>query len=407
MRSFSLYMCYLPISFKFMTMNKYILLLIFSLFALVSCKDNSCDDSNRDNQKTLFVYMPWSNDLTSYFHQNLIDLEKSIEANGLYNERVLVFIAQKADQADFFEIKLNKGKTQRVSINTYTNHPCTTAEGIASLLSDVKRVAPASVYSMVIGCHGFGWIPVTSVGSRARSDFKHHWDYTEGPLTRYFGGKYPQYQTDITTLAQGIQDAGMKMEYILFDDCYMANVEVAYDLRHATDYLIASTCEIMAYGMPYEIIGKHLMGITNYKGIADGFYDFYSTYSYPYGALGIIDCRELDDLVPIMKEINTHYTFDNVYLASLQTLDGYSPTIFFDYGDYVDKLCTDQSLASAFYAQLDRVVPFKTHTGYYYSMSRPGRPFPITTFSGVTISDPSQSSRAVDKIHTSWYNATH
>lgn len=388
-------------------MSRYILLLVVSFFALVSCKDNKCDDPDRDNQKTLFVYMPWSTDLTPYFKQNLLDLEKSIEANGLYNERVLVFIAQQARQADFFEIKLNKGKCERIGINTYNNHPCTTAEGIASLLNDVKRVAPANVYSMVIGCHGFGWIPVNPVSSRAKSEFKYHWDYEDAQLTRYFGGKSPEFQTDLTTLAQGIKDAGMKMEYILFDDCYMANIEVAYDLRYVTDYLIASTSEIMAYGMPYQIIGKHLMGITNYKGIAQGFYDFYSTYSSPYGALGIIDCRELDDLVPIMKQINDNYTFDNAYLSELQTLDGYTPTIFFDYGDYVDKLCDDQSLVSAFYAQLDRVVPFKVHTGYYYSMSRPGRPFPITTFSGITISDPSQSSRASDKIHTSWYKATH
>lgn len=46
----------------------------------------------------------------------------------------------------------------------------------------------------------------------------------------------------------------MKMEYILFDDCYMSSLEAAYDLRHVTRHLIACPTEIMAYGMPYSHI---------------------------------------------------------------------------------------------------------------------------------------------------------
>lgn len=46
------------------------------------------------------------------------------------------------------------------------------------------------------------------------------------------------------------------MEYILFDDCYMSSVEVAYELKEATRFLIASTSEMMAYGMPYATVGS-------------------------------------------------------------------------------------------------------------------------------------------------------
>ena len=65
-----------------------------------------------------------------------------------------------------------------------------------------------------------------------------HWEYENVPMTRYFGGLNAQYQTDITTLAKGISNAGLKMEYILFDDCYMSSIEVAYALKDVTDYLI-------------------------------------------------------------------------------------------------------------------------------------------------------------------------
>ena len=58
-------------------------------------------------------------------------------------------------------------------------------------------------------------------------------------MTRYFGGVTSDDQTDISTLADAISDAGLKMEFILFDDCYMSSVEVAYDLRHVTGHIIA------------------------------------------------------------------------------------------------------------------------------------------------------------------------
>lgn len=388
-------------------MRKHIhqLLLFVSLFILFSCHHNNNDDPVSENQKTLFVYMPWSNNLTSYFYTNLNDLEDAIINRGLSDERVIVFFSESSSEASMFEMVYKNGQVTRENINTYTNPPFTTASGITSIINDVKTAAPANVYSMIIGSHGFGWIPVQGSVSRRASEFKYHWDNDNVPLTRYFGGTTAEYQTDITTLAQGITGAGIKMEYILFDDCYMSTIEVGYDLRYATDHIIASTSEIMAYGMPYAIVGQHLLGTPNYQAICDGFYQFYSTYSYPYGTLGIIDCREIDALIPIMKEINTNYQINSSAISSIQSLDGYTPTIFFDFGDYVDKFCEDSDLLSAFNDQLERVVPNKTHTGAYYSMNN-GVNY-INTFSGITVSDPSLNGRASAKINTAWYIATH
>lgn len=75
-------------------------------------------------------------------------------------------------------------------------------------------------------------------------------------MTRYFGELTREFQTDVSTLARVITGAGIKMEYILFDDCYMSSVEVAYELKEATRFLIASTSEMMAYGMPYATVGS-------------------------------------------------------------------------------------------------------------------------------------------------------
>ena len=381
------------------------LCLITLSFFVLSCEKDEIEPV--ENQKTLFMYLPWSTNLTSNFYTNISDMEKAISQKGLNGERVIVFMSTTSEKAILFEITCKKGKCEQVTLKEYNNPPFTTAEGITSILNDVKSFAPAPTYAMTIGCHGMGWLPVHSTKGRARTSIRMHWENEGVPQTRYFGGTTSQYQTDITTLAEGITDAGIKMEYILFDDCYMSTIEVAYDLRNVTDYLIGSTCEIMAYGMPYSIIGKDLMGEPNYQAICDGFYSFYSTYEeMPCGTLGITNCAELDHLATIMKEINNRYTFDPSKRNQLQPLDGYYPVIFYDYGDYVAHLCDDTSLLKEFKEQLERTVPYKTHTESYYSMNT-GTTTPIKTFSGITVSDPSINSLATDKTETNWYKATH
>lgn len=79
----------------------------------------------------------------------------------------------------------------------------------------------------------------------------------------------------------------------------------------------------------------------------------------PCGTIGVTDCSELDNLAAIMKEINQRYTFNEELTGELQRLDGYTPTIFFDYGDYVSKLCSDPDLLEQFNEQLKRAVPLK------------------------------------------------
>lgn len=394
-------------------MKKITLLLLAVFFGFVSCsKDDDTPPPVTEYDQTVFIYMPWSSNLTSYFETNIADFEKAIAEGILKKERVLVFFMTSPLQATLFELKYEKGSNVRATLKEYSDPAFTTAEGIASILNDVVRFGPANRYSMIIGCHGMGWLPVSGSGRAQTSDAaereKDYWEYEGVPLTRYFGGLSAEYQTDITTLAEGISGAGIKMEYMLFDDCYMSSIEVAYDLRHVTDYLIASPTEVMAYGFPYQVIGKYLVGNVDYQGIASGFLGFYENYSaMPCGTIGITKCSELDALAGIMKEINTKFDFDPSLLGGIQRLDGYTPVIFYDFGDYVSKLCTDAELLEKFENRLERAVPpqYSLHTRTYYSMGK-GEIY-IDAYSGITTSDPSVSAKAVDKTETAWYKATH
>lgn len=386
-------------------MKKIVILIFILSFVLVSCEK---DDPASVTEHTLFMYMPWSTDLTSYFRQNIADFETALQDDILKNNRLIVFFCSSATEATMFELTYEKGKNVRTTLKEYVNPSFTTAEGITSILNDVTHYAPANHYSMIVSSHGMGWLPVpTGVRTLKGDNEKYHWEYDGVPLTRYFGGKTSDVQTDVTTLAKGIADAGIKMDYMLFDDCYMSSIEVAYDLKDVTDYLIASPTEVMAYGFPYHAVGKYLVGNVNLKGVSEGYYTYYSNYTYPYGTIGVTVTAEVEKLATVMKEINRRFSFDPASLNDVQRMDGYSPVIFFDMGDYVSKLCTDDDLLTQFRSQFDRAVPpdLSLHTPSYYSASM-GK-VNIRAFSGMTISDPSMNVKTETKTETAWYKATH
>ena len=388
---------------------------VVSAVLMIGCILSSCSNEDEpeiaETQNTIFMYFPWSSNLTNYFYQNIRDMESNIcQMGGLGSDRVIVFMSTSSTEASMYEIEYKNGTCTHTPIGTYNNYPFTTEQGLTSLLQDLKVCAPAKKYSMIIGCHGMGWLPVNA--SRALySTEKYHYEYENaGLLTRYFGGTTKDFQTDISTLSNALSNANLKMEYILFDDCYMASIEVAYELKDVTHYLIASTCEVMAYGMPYATMGKYLLGTPDYKAVCDEFYKFYSTYSVmPCGTLSVTDCSELDEMAALMQYINQNYEFDGTKIASLQRLDGYSPAIFFDYGDYVNKMLNynnvGENFINEFNSQLNATVQYKTNTENYFTASR--GPLPIYTYSGITTSDPSVSPKAAEKVATKWYYATH
>lgn len=396
--------------FRFSIHAAFILIAFVMATAFTSCSDDEELPPYPDHAKqTVIMYMPWADNTIHYYcEKNISAFEAAIERNhGLDGNQLIVFIAENGQQSQLERIYYQDGECHRETLKTYDFASCdyTTPEGISQIISDAIAAAPASTYALAIGCHGMGWVPAgTDVGTRT---FINNIKAANAYPTRFLGSSDdPTYQTDILTLAEGIANTGVKMKYILFDDCYMSNIETAYDLRNATDYLIASTCEIMIDGMPYNEIGIDLLN-NNFKGVVDGFYDHYSNFSTPCGTIGVTDCREVENMAYIMRQINDRYSDFPYNVTDIQDLDGFENTIFFDFDDYVSKLCSDPNMLSAFKEQLVRLVPYKANTETYYSWYT-GEQHPINTFSGITISDPSVNrSIANVKKQTNWYRDTH
>ena len=312
----------------------------------------------------------------------------------------------------------------RVPLKEYEGASYASAEGIADILNEVKTQANALNYALIVGVHGCGWTyasdwsryPYYARPSVTRPRDNNFSGIQFGPdpnvpLTRFFGSvSLAENAMDISTLAEGIRESGLKMQYILFDACYMSNIETAYELKDVTNYMIASGSEIMAAGLPYRSMWSYLNSATpNYSGIVSTSVNFYKNSSAPFCNLAAIDCRQVEKLAGVMKDINAEYQLSaSVSLDSIQHLDGFRPHLFYDLETYVDSLRPSGYLLDQFKSQLKLTIKASDHTDEAYTCIYSSDSFKIKNYCGITISDPSQHSVAIKgREKTGWWKATH
>ena len=389
-------------------------------------------DTDSVNKQTILVFYPWtgsqsSTGLLGYLQNNIDSISDGIiDRKGLNNSRVLVFLSDKYNHSTLYDLQYNATtkSVDRVPLKEYEGASYASAEGIADIMNEVKTQASALNYALIVGVHGCGWT-YASDWSRypyyARPSVTRPRDNNfsgiqfgpdpNAPLTRFFGSvSLAENAMDISTLAEGIRESGLNMQYILFDACYMSNIETAYELKDVTNYMIASGSEIMAAGLPYRSMWSYLNSATpNYSSIVSTSVNFYKNSSAPFCNLAAIDCRQVEKLASVMKEINAQYQLSaSVSLDSIQHLDGFRPNLFYDLETYVDSLHPSGYLLDQFKSQLKLTIKASDHTDEAYTCIYSSDSFKIKNYCGITISDPSQHSVAIKgREKTGWWKATH
>ena len=397
-----------------------------------SCSEEAFD-TDSVNKQTILVFYPWtgsqsSTGLLGYLQNNIDSISDGIiDRKGLNNSRVLVFLSDKYNHSTLYDLQYNATtkSVDRVPLKEYEGTSYASAEGFADILNEVKTQADALNYALIVGVHGCGWT-YASDWSRypyyARPSVTRPRDNNfsgiqfgpdpNAPLTRFFGSvSLAENAMDISTLAEGIRESGLKMQYILFDACYMSNIETAYELKDVTNYMIASGSEIMAAGLPYRSMWSYLNSSTpNYSSIVSTSVNFYkNNSSAPFCNLAAIDCRQLEKLAGVMKDINAENQLSaDVNLDSIQHLDGFRPNLFYDLETYVDSLRPSGYLLDQFKNQLKLTIKASDHTEEAYTCIYSSESFKIKNYCGITISDPSQHSVAIKgREKTGWWKATH
>lgn len=373
--------------------------------------------------RCVVLYMPGRN-LDYFYRQNLNGIARAVSSTVPGNGRMLVCWQPDNSrtavlQEIYYDTQSRQCETR--TLKEYDSFAAESPAGVAALLSDAVTAAPARQYGLIIGCHGKAWVSRTSGNLSMNSADPDRqpedlWIPAPGALpTRSFGDS--GHELEIQELAEVFTKQRVRFDYLIFDACFMANIETLYDLRNAVDYVVASPCEIMAAGFPYDRIIPHLFADeTTREALEAACREFWEFYEYDWdtiadneqsGCISLAVMSELEGLATAMRNVKqgTQAYFD---LNALQSYEGFNNHLFFDLGHYVEKSCGDQGLIDAFKEQLERAFPSscRLYTAQFYSTYN-HRLNPVHNYTGVTVSEPSQNSKAPGCQQTAWYQATH
>ncbi len=346
----------------------YTLLAAISVIVFSSCKDNnSPDDKDKTVHRTIIVYMAANNSLgNANTNSNgkvvladtldIYEMKQAAKKGDLNGGRLILYHANKQGEAKLYEVTA-KGLTQ---LRDYADDGLSSinASRMRKVFADAKAVAPAKEYGLIVWSHGSGWqqtgIDDPDVTSKNKSPHK---------AILQENGKW----MNITTFASAIKD--QNFAFVYFDCCFMASVEVAYEMRNATPYIVGSVSEIPLDGMPYDENLRCLFATNaDLVGAATNTYNYYNKFSennyWRTCTMSVIRTAGLDNLAAATR---------NIYEKAEATMpSGYEPQkfyanncVYFDLGDYVKALANDEDYAT-WQTALNNCIVYKANTPYLW-----------------------------------------
>jgi len=240
------------------------------LAVLISCH-NDDDPKVETARRTIFVYMAAENNLTTYATDDLEEM-KTASRSLSDDQNLVVYVDRAGSSTTPFIARVYKGEL----VDTLYM-----PEGIAAdptilknALTRAKMLYPAKSYGLVLWGHASGWIvskndTISKAQSRA-------YGYSTGNNSSSSSGRYsmniPQMNDAITT-AMGNE----KLKFVFGDCCSFGAVEVAYELRNITEYVMGSPAEIPDMGAPFNLTIIDMFRETDdfYRQIIDNYYTYY------------------------------------------------------------------------------------------------------------------------------------
>lgn len=248
------------------------------------------------DSRTVMFYIAGDNSLSSNVMADFSEIVRGFNKYdyGMGN-RVVAFVDDKRAPRIYALDNQTRGKgyAELTPVKTYASDVnSASAEVLSEFVKYVQTNYPAQSYGLVLGSHGFGWIP----------------SYVEvRPYTRAFGqdtntggGEIGMGTDEIADVLADVSG----LDFIFFDACFMQTIEVDCDLKDVTKHIIASPAEVPNIGADYSVT---LPEMFRRDGYAEGICESYSN-SYandPNGEIVISDVNTaaLNGYVSYMKNV--------------------------------------------------------------------------------------------------------
>ena len=328
---------------------------------MFGCKNEDSSFLLQHGRKTVIIYMIAENTLSSYSQK---DIDEMISCSSKIPSdcNLLIYIDKGYNAIDDTLPKLvyiANGKT--ITIKTYPEQNSCEGAVFASVLSDIKTLSSSDSYSLVMWSHGTGWLPSLNTPSKSIGIDNNKNAYSN------IGS-----EMNISTMYEVLEQSGLHFEWILFDACFMQCIEVAYELKNLTDYIIGSPAEIPAKGAPYDVILPDFF-LTDKENSA---YSIATNYFYYYNnskgvLLSVVKTSELENLATMTSQclgaIPNVNNADNIQAyAPWSKKSSWRP----EYYDIASIMFHNVNLAQyeEWFKQLELTVPIRLHTKEWTSI---------------------------------------
>jgi hypothetical protein len=358
--------------------HKYSLIFILSLLFLSSCRHEDApfpDDNSPVSNRTVLVYLGTDNNFRAEASTNIAlftaNWDKNTDGNLLVyadagENPVLVHIC--------YDIQQQTNIADTIAVYPPENSANPTI--LTRVLNTIQDGWPALSYGLVVLSHVTGWLPANM-------------SKLEPSLRSVIWDAYTPESRNYMELADFANAIPYKLDFIIFDACFMGSVEVCYELKDKVEYIVASPTEILSPGFVYSSMMQHLFKPkADLETVAREFYEYYDRQSgfLRSATISIIKVSALEGLAEIAREI-LHQSPAPDNLKDIQTFGYGNYKIYFDLKDYFQKLSPENY--NRIQIMLDQCVVYKFFTDYYYSAGTEMKQ-PVHIFGGLSIYIPQE-----------------
>lgn len=326
----------------------------------------SCEKSEKGTplkpERVVLMYMGGDNNLSDETYEKM----ESICQTWLPNpqDRLLIYTDPADDTPKLYELSEKNGKTTQRLIYNYNEENSADWQVLSRVITDVKALYNPITYGLIIFSHASGWLPKQTL-ARPQSVIVDNND-----------------EMELRELATAIPDG--TFDFIIFEACFMAGVEVAYELKDKTDYVVASSAEIVSPGFT-PVYGTAISYLfepkPNLAGFVDRAFSYFSSQTgYQNSAtFSIIKTAELEKLASWILG-NAIWT-KKIDINEIQHFDRYSYRLFFDFEDYYSRLLLQNEQKQILANLVSSCVVYKKSTPTFM-ISQNG--FEVKKYSGMT-----------------------
>lgn len=371
------------------------LLVLFIPLVFASCRKIPGESPEPHTYSSVVtVYITADNSLSDYADSNLQDMLSGYLPAADEGKVLLVHFHNRHTPPVLYRLRPGmKDVSELEIVCEFEPQSTSDVEYFRRVMEFVKERYVSEHYGLIMWSHSTGWLPegYYSHGAPQNSIPSSHADIygdaivkmdqsalpTSHPVQLSFGQDAGGREMDIIELAAAVP---MHLDFLIFDSCLMGGVEVAYQFRNLTDYMVVSPAEILANGMPYS---QMMYPIFNYEPkeamieVAELFYDYYAHSSIPYVTVSVVDTAPIEALADACRDV---FAESGTIPHDVNAVQGYfrfNKHYFYDLASFVKALEPSASSLEAFSSAMERTVIFKKATEEFITV-------PIHEYSGLS-----------------------